>query len=171
MGQHTPGPWTVQRPNDIYADGTFICRPYARKDSIGGMQFGECLANAKLIVRAVNCHDDLITALMQQCPCECRRGSMTDDFGNATTQAVTVGAGATVNLGGIAAKFLYVQCPSAVNLNLNGLGFFEIAPRVGVGTSPPSYPARYLVYGNNLTSLSIQNLGAAAVVVTVVYAS
>lgn len=100
-----------------------------------------------------------------------RDDEVTDDFGNATTQAVTVGAGATVNLGGIAAKFLYVQCASAVNLNLNGLGFFEIAPRVGVGTSPPSYPARYLVYGNNLTSLSIQNLGAAAVVVTVVYAS
>lgn len=100
-----------------------------------------------------------------------RDDEVTDDFGNATTQAVTVGAGLTVNLGGIAAKFLYVQCASAVKLNINGLGFFDIAPRNGVGTSPPSYPARYLVYGDNITSLSIQNLGAAAVVVTVVYAS
>jgi len=62
MGQHTPIPWTVERIHEVYAAGTFICRPYARKDSIGAMDQSECVANARFIARAVNCHDELIAA-------------------------------------------------------------------------------------------------------------
>jgi hypothetical protein len=100
-----------------------------------------------------------------------RDDEVTDDFGNVTTQAVTVGASLTVTLPAFTAKFLYVQCASAVKLNVNGLGLIDMKPRTGVGTNPPAYPGRFLLYGDAITSLAIQNPGATAITVTVVYAA
>ena len=79
MSKHTPGPWTTtNRGDEVWAGDTFICRPAATQDRIGGMQLGECRANARLIAAA----PDLLEALIHQCPCECRRAIWTDDFGN-----------------------------------------------------------------------------------------
>lgn len=49
----------MEKLGAVYAGVTFVCRPYAAKDAIGRMQFGECLANARLIAAA----PDLLAAL------------------------------------------------------------------------------------------------------------
>lgn len=82
MGQHTPGPWAVDG-EDIFAkvlspDGWVIAETdhvhVGRPDEWEDVH----MANMRLIAAA----PDLLAALIQQCPCECQRGSMTDDFGN-----------------------------------------------------------------------------------------
>ena len=55
----TPGPWEL-RGFKIYVPGTEKCIAEAR---IAWKSSAETAANARLIVRAVNCHADLVAAL------------------------------------------------------------------------------------------------------------
>jgi hypothetical protein len=68
---HTAGPWTVTRSKmatdgafdyAISADGAPVIAEVFGRDANGGWPNAE--ANADFIVRAVNCHDELLAALL-----------------------------------------------------------------------------------------------------------
>ncbi len=71
MVEHTPGPWHVERGQSL-ADGTHACDVMAPDLDINANK-GDLIviasyitpANAALIVRAVNAHDDLLAAAEQ----------------------------------------------------------------------------------------------------------
>lgn len=64
MDKHTSTPWRVKNGNDIVTDkeGTIACA-YGMLVNNKVVYNEECLANAAFIVRAVNCHEDLLKVI------------------------------------------------------------------------------------------------------------
>jgi hypothetical protein len=63
-GKHSPLPWAVDKQGLFTdPDGIPIARAFDNPDS-GAEEFGDetSTANAAFIVRAVNCHEELVTA-------------------------------------------------------------------------------------------------------------
>ena len=62
----TPRPWSVDN-GYMWGDGdaSVPVRPVIQEFAVspGGLLYEEAVANAELIVRAVNCHDELVAAL------------------------------------------------------------------------------------------------------------
>ena len=64
VAQHTPGPWHYQQNTDAY---THIVRDSEERYVCGCSQDskGNAKANAAFIVRACNCHEELLQALQE----------------------------------------------------------------------------------------------------------
>ncbi len=80
MTKHTPTPWKVAETAPLVMDRGMFIRCVNEGHDHGaiacvnlGSRSEEVQANARLIVKAVNCHDDLIealTGLLEVCPCK-----------------------------------------------------------------------------------------------------
>jgi hypothetical protein len=62
MSEHTPGPWKVRDRFKVYAGSYYV----GTTQAYGGLPehiMAQDEANARLIVHAVNCHDEMLAAI------------------------------------------------------------------------------------------------------------
>lgn len=67
--QHTPTPWHVQPIGSrryVEADGPKLVCDMQRDECLDEGEIAECDANAEFIVRACNCHSELLAACQAQ---------------------------------------------------------------------------------------------------------
>jgi len=63
ISQHTPTPWKVNRDEIDYVEIITNENPFFTVAKVTGGDMREARANAAFIVKAVNCHEELIKAL------------------------------------------------------------------------------------------------------------
>jgi hypothetical protein len=63
MKPHTPIPWHEDGAAIAAEDGMEICEVFEQDDEDSRLFQGEGDANSKFIVKAVNCHDELVALL------------------------------------------------------------------------------------------------------------